>query len=38
MNGVNVPDNDKPGDPDKLVATSRQMADALRDRNPQVAL
>lgn len=38
MHGYSTLDADKPRDPAKLVATSRQMADFLRARNPGVAL
>jgi hypothetical protein len=38
MHGVSVLDNARPGDPAKLIATSRQMADLLRERNPKVEL
>lgn len=36
--GYSTLDADKPRDPAKLVATSRQMADVLRVRNPKVDL
>ncbi len=38
MHGQSTLDFDKPGDPAKLVATSRQMADFLRARNPKVEI
>jgi hypothetical protein len=38
MHGYSTLDAAKPGDPAKLVATSRQMADILRARNPRVQL
>jgi hypothetical protein len=38
MHGFSTLDAAKPGDPAKLIATSRQMADALRARNPKVQL
>jgi hypothetical protein len=38
MHGYSVLDADKPRDPAKLIATSKQMADVLRASNPQVAL
>ena len=38
MHGQSTLDFDKPGDPAKLVATSRQMADFLRSRNPKVEI
>lgn len=38
MHGQSILDFDRPGDPAKLVATTRQMADFLRGRNPNVAL
>jgi hypothetical protein len=38
MHGYSTLDAQKPRDPAKLVATSRQMADFLRGRNPNVAL
>ncbi len=38
MHGQSTLDFDKPGDPAKLVATSRQMADFLRVRNPKVEI
>ena len=34
MQGQSMLDNAKPGDATKLVATSRQLADFLRQRNP----
>src|SRR4051812_37629997 len=36
MHGYSTLDADKPGDPAKLVATSQQMAELLRGRNPKV--
>jgi hypothetical protein len=36
MQGQSTLDFDKPGDPAKLVTTSRQMAEFLRERNPDV--
>ena len=38
MHGYSTLDNDKPGDPAKLVATARQMAEFLRAHNPKVDL
>ena len=38
MHGYSTLDADKPRDPAKLVATSKQMADFLRGRNPNVEL
>lgn len=38
MHGFSTLDRDKPGDPTKLIATSKQMADFLRARNPKVDL
>jgi hypothetical protein len=38
MQGQSTLDLTKPGDPTKLIATSRQLADALRGRNPKVEL
>jgi hypothetical protein len=38
MHGYSLLDADKPRDPAKLIATSKQMADFLRTRNPQVDL
>ncbi len=38
MHGQSTLDFDKPGDPAKLVATSRQMAEFLRARNPKVEI
>ena len=35
MHGQSTLDLDKPGDPAKLVATSQQMAELLRERNPE---
>ena len=36
MHGQSTLDFDKPGDPEKLIATTRQMTDFLRARNPKV--
>jgi hypothetical protein len=36
MHGYSTLDNDKPRDPAKLIATSQQMAELLRGRNPRV--
>ena len=36
MHGFSMLDAEKPRDPAKLVATSKQMADLLRSRNPNV--
>jgi hypothetical protein len=36
MQGQSTLDFDKPGDPAKLIATTRQMAEFLRERNPEV--
>jgi hypothetical protein len=36
MHGYSTLDADKPRDPAKLIATSRQMADVLRAHNPRV--
>jgi hypothetical protein len=36
MNGQSMLDLDKPGDATKLIATTKQLADALRVRNPKV--
>jgi hypothetical protein len=36
MHGYSLLDADKPRDPAKLIATSQQMADLLRGRNPNV--
>ena len=36
--GYSTLDADKPGDPEKLVATSRALADLLQARNPDVKL
>jgi len=36
MHGQSTLDFDKPGDPAKLVETSRQLAEFFRDRNPNV--
>jgi hypothetical protein len=38
MHGVTALDNDKPRDPAKLIATTKQMVDVLRARNPRVEL
>jgi hypothetical protein len=38
MHGYSTLDADKPGDPAKLIASSKRMADFLRSRNPGVAL
>lgn len=38
MHGFSLLDSQKPRDPAKLAATSRQMADFLRGRNPAVEL
>lgn len=38
MHGFSTLDADKPRDPAKLIATSKQMADFLRTRNPKVQL
>ncbi len=38
MHGYSTLDADKPRDPAKLIATSKEMADFLRTRNPKVAL
>ncbi len=38
MQGQSTLDFDKPGDPAKLVATSRQIAGIFRQRNPQVEI
>ncbi|MCU1381866.1 MAG: hypothetical protein JWL71_563 [Acidobacteria bacterium] len=38
MHGYSTLDAAKPRDPAKLIATSRQMADVLRTRNPHVEL
>jgi hypothetical protein len=38
MHGQSTLDFDKPGDPAKLVATSRQLAAFFRDRNPKVEI
>src|SRR5476649_602859 len=38
MHGYSTLDADKPRDPAKLIATSKQMADVLRAKNPKVAL
>ena len=37
MHGQSTLDLEKPGDPTKLIATTRQMVDLLRARNPNVA-
>jgi hypothetical protein len=38
MQGQSTLDLTKPGDPAKLIATSKQLADVLRTRNPKVEL
>lgn len=38
MQGQSMLDLEKPGDPTKLIATSRELADFLRTRNPKVEL
>jgi hypothetical protein len=38
MHGYSTLDADKPRDPAKLIATSKQMADVLRSRNPKAQL
>lgn len=38
MHGFSLLDADKPRDPAKLVATSKQMADVLRGKNPNVSI
>ncbi len=38
MHGFSILDEDKPRDPAKLIATSKQMADFLRTRNSKVEL
>jgi hypothetical protein len=38
MHGYSTLDAEKPRDPAKLIATSKQMADVLRARNPKVQL
>jgi hypothetical protein len=38
MHGYSTLDAEKPRDPAKLIATSKQMADFLRGRNPKVEL
>jgi hypothetical protein len=38
MHGYSTLDAEKPRDPAKLIATSKQMADVLRARNPKVEL
>ena len=38
MHGYSTLDADKPRDPAKLVATSKQMADTLRAKNPKVGV
>ncbi|HXF77761.1 MAG TPA: SGNH/GDSL hydrolase family protein [Usitatibacter sp.] len=38
MHGFSTLDYEKPRDPAKLIATSRQMADFLRTRNPKVEI
>jgi len=38
MHGYSMLDAQKPRDPAKLIATSKQMADVLRSRNPKVEI
>lgn len=38
MHGYSTLDSEKPGDPAKLIATSKEMADFLRTKNPKVEL
>jgi len=38
MHGFSTLDSEKPRDPAKLIATSKQMADFLRSRNPNVQM
>jgi hypothetical protein len=38
MHGYSLLDAEKPRDPAKLIATTRQMAEVLRSRNPNLAL
>lgn len=38
MHGYSTLDSDKPRDPAKLIATSKEMSDLLRARNPKVAI
>jgi hypothetical protein len=38
MQGQSMLDNSRPGDPAKIVATSRQLADFLRARSPGVSI
>jgi hypothetical protein len=38
MHGFSTLDAERPGDPSKLIATSRQMAEFLRSRNPEVQI
>ena len=38
MHGFSLLDADKPRDPAKLVATTKQLADTLRAKNPSVAI
>ena len=38
MHGFSLLDAEKPRDPAKLVATTKQMADALRAKNPNVSI
>lgn len=38
MQGQSMLDLEKPGDPTKLIATSRELSDFLRTRNPKVEL
>ena len=35
MHGFSLLDAEKPRDPAKLIATSKQMADFLRGKNPE---
>ena len=38
MHGYSTLDAEKPRDPSKLMATSKEMADLLRNRNPKVSI
>ena len=38
MQGQSMLDLEKPGDATKIIATSKQLADFLRSRNPKVEL
>src|SRR5438477_2570873 len=38
MHGFSTLDADKPRDPDKLIASSKHMADFLRTKNPKIEL